>query len=230
MEVLQTKKSKIIELMTYNKKKPIEDYEEFKEIVKMVVDAKNEDAELFIKLLKFHRMIEKGNGIKNIYYIGMMVLRYENPEIYEEMLKWSYGYGKDILRLCRMNNMIRNKKKYTKSKIMMNKPKQYRSQINNKNKNNKRLVVYNREERKENKDGDIERYEYEMGIEEEIYARLIYENLKKMVKGEEKDLNMMLFKYLSYESGHFGIETEIIYRRVEDLINSDKEMKKLIFI
>ena len=87
-------------------------FELFKDIVKIIVSAKNEDPETFLQLIKFHRLIDNGNGIKWIYYLAMMILKIENVSIYKHILNWSWEYPKDLHNLFRMNNTI-NKSRYT---------------------------------------------------------------------------------------------------------------------
>jgi len=236
-EAYTTTNSKILDLFCYNKRMRIatNNYDEFKELINMIISAKNENLELFIKLLKFHRLINNGNGIKNIYHLCLMVLRIEEPEIYKDVLKWSYEYCKDILRMDRINNMIKDKHNFNNTRIILNTPGYYKSQ--SKNRNNKRLVIFNKQKRNFINDDDYndkdinikDKYEYNLTPEEEIYSDLIYKNIRNIILEKDDKINMMIFKYLSYETGHFSIETEIILQRVEDLINNDEELKNVIF-
>jgi hypothetical protein len=224
--------SNLLDLFCYNKKISNMDYDNFKNLITTIINAKNENLPLFIKLLKFHRLINSGNGIKNIYTLCMMVLRLEEPEIYKNVLEWSHECNKDILRLDRINNMINDKPEYKKTNILLNKPGQYKSQF--KNRNNKRLIIYNKEHRKDINNNNSIKYQYFLTPEQELYSNLVFNNIKNIIidnndnNDNKKNIDMMLFKYLSYETGHFSIETEIIMKRVEDLINNDKDLVKII--
>ena len=121
--------------------KSINTIEEFTNLVRKIEAAKNYNSELFIKLLIHHRIyhkihdgiyhkihdgihhkihdgIIKGNGYKSLYYISMMVLREEDPDMYFKILNLLKGYPKDILRLCRIYNFIGQHN--TESKIKIN--------------------------------------------------------------------------------------------------------------
>ena len=103
----------VLDLFTYSSRKFYEKEEDFNKVVELIVQAKNFDSELFLKLLKFHRHINIGNGIKNIYYLCMLVLKEEDPAMYEQILTWSYEYPKDILTLARTSSSFSPKASFT---------------------------------------------------------------------------------------------------------------------
>ena len=77
-------------------------FESFQEIVNIIVSSKNESPTMFIKTLKFHRLIDNGNGIRWIYYLSMLILKMEDVDTYESVLKWSWEYPKDFHNLHRL--------------------------------------------------------------------------------------------------------------------------------
>ena len=97
----------ILDMFTKNLLEIPRDREQFGELVREIERAKNYDLELFIKLLKLHRLIKKGNGMKGYYYICMMVLKEDDENLYKKVLEWSWQYPKDILRLHKLSCMFR---------------------------------------------------------------------------------------------------------------------------
>ena len=87
------------------KKFPVKD--EFFKIIKILDESIKSDPITYLKVLKFHRLINNGNGIKWLYYLGMVILKYHDNELYEKVLEWSWQYPKDILRLHRITNMLK---------------------------------------------------------------------------------------------------------------------------
>jgi hypothetical protein len=54
----------------------------------------------------------------------------------------------------------------------------------------------------------------------DLYASKVYEQLIKLLSGNTKDLDLMLFKYLSHAHGHWSNETDQIWLRVNTLLCS----------
>ena len=63
--------------------KPINSLEDFTLMVHKIEKIKNYSSEIFIKLLIYHRIV-KGN--KQLFYIGMMILKDEDPKMYVKIL------------------------------------------------------------------------------------------------------------------------------------------------
>ena len=85
--------------------------ESFKTIVNTIISAKSECLITFLKILKFHRLIENGNGIRWIYYLSMIILRMKDVSTYFKILKWSWEYPKDFHNLHRLQYYMGDKKK-----------------------------------------------------------------------------------------------------------------------
>lgn len=202
----------------------------FHEILNKVQQAKNFDSELFVKLLKFHRLIEKGNGMKMVYYICMLVLKDEDPVLYEAILKWSYEYPKDILRLNRMSSMLGNMSNVANSTVSLNMTLSYLTNLKGqKGKLGKKMTKWALTEKKSGhliSSGSPSNPEQivEVSTELELYSQLVVDTIKKIITGKMFDdcVNPMLFKYLSYETGHFAVETKIIWKRVEEILKKDE--------
>ena len=85
----------------------------FKTIVNTIISSKNEVPEMFLRILKFHRLIENGNGIRWIYYLSMIILKMEDVSTYQSILNWSWEYAKDFHNLHRLQYYMDKKKKIT---------------------------------------------------------------------------------------------------------------------
>jgi hypothetical protein len=224
----------ILDLFTETRKKIPTTIEEFTKLVRKIEAAKNHNSELFIKLLKFHRLINKGNGMKGIYYICMMILKEEDPEMYERILEWSYQYPKDILRLARLGSMFGGnaakssfkQDKYGEYPTIVSKNSLYYTKNKNpKGKNGKKITKWLLTEKKNGNLTTIGLRSDPMQLikisaEIELYAQLVAKTLLLILDGNlySTDVNLFLFKYLSYENGHFAIETKNIWSRVNDII------------
>lgn len=226
----------ILDLFTETRKVFPETLEEFKLLVRKIENAKNFDSEMFVRLLKLHRLIEKGNGLKGIYYISMIILKEEDPITYKQILDWSYQYPKDILRLARLSSMYGQGMSTSGvtielandptpkdacasvSKVRKNKKKQ----LGKKNikwtlteMQNKNLVVTESVQT------------VTLAIELDLYAKLLADVIKKILTGKmyDDDVNLTLFKYLSYETGHFALESALIWKRTQDILSDDVVVK-----
>lgn len=203
--------------MNKNSPKTIED---FTKLVREIEEAKNYNSELFIKLLIYHRII-KGDGLKSIYYISMMILREEDPLMYTKILELLKEYPKDILRLCRISNFTGQINSNNKIKINVTNTSGHRqTKINMWNKQNSDKLI-----------GLLGVFkEVNISIETKLYGDLIYKTIKEILTEnyESKDINLILFKYLSYESGHFNLESMFIWKYVEQLLSMDKDLKNIL--
>jgi hypothetical protein len=227
----------ILDLFTETRKKVPEILEEFNALVRKIEAAKNYDSEMFIRLLKFHRLIEKGNGLKGIYYICMMVLKEEDPTLYEQIISWSHEYPKDILRLARLSSMFGGTAAISSRKtdvygdypaVHLPISTSYKTNTGIKGVFGKKITKWITTE---NKSGNVTsvgtisapKHRVFISAEIELYAQLVAYNIKKILTGKlyDEDVNLMLFKYLSYETGHFAVESKIIWTRVENILRTD---------
>jgi len=239
----------ILDLFTETRKKVPETLEEFTTLVRKIEAAKNHNSEMFVRLLKFHRLIEKGNGMKGVYYICMMILKEEDPVLYEQILEWSHEYPKDILRLARISSMFGGNASKSSGKanvtgdypsVSFKTPLKYKTIAGTpKGVNGKRLTKWLLTEKQNgnvNTNSSGHRrdptHKVEISAEIELYAQLVAKNIIKILDGKvfDDDVNLMLFKYLSHETGHFGVETKIIWQRVRDILYLEPVCKKLEFI
>ena len=219
----------IIDLFTETRKTLPDTLEEFTILVRKIEAAKNFDSELFIKLLKFHRLIEKGNGLKGLYYICMMILKDEDPIIYEKVLDWSRQYPKDILRLARMSSMFGfSAPSSTGSSIKIPFTQKYSSsQGKSKGTIGKKMTTWGSTEYANGnvigKSSTSSIHTVLISAEIELYSQLLADIIKKILTGKmfDEDVNLMLFKYLSYETGHFAVESKIIWTRAQQILESD---------
>lgn len=219
----------ILDLFTETRKKVPETLDEFKTLVRKIETAKNYNSEMFVKLLKFHRLIEKGNGMKGVYYICMMVLKESDPVMYENIIKWSHEYPKDILRLARLSSMfggICATPVSTGSSVILEMTKNYGSASSSKGELGTKMTKWLLTEKKS---GNVitskikSKQTVAISAEIELYAQLVAETIKQILTGKlyDEDVNLMLFKYLSYETGHFAVESKVIWKTVENLLEND---------
>lgn len=221
----------LVDLFTTGIKKCPDTYEEFEKVFNIVQSALREDPETFVKVLKFHRLIESGNGIKWIYYLCLMVIRMQKPSLYSLVLEWSWEYPKDFLNLHRITNMYEpvysGKEVNTTLPIRNFEKGSYASKLN-------AWALQNKVKREE---FDTTRI-YSVPIQDElvIYGNRIYELFINLMTPEfDGNYNLMFLKYMSYEHGHWEVETHLIWQYVEtkikantsfaDLVNSNLELK-----
>jgi hypothetical protein len=222
-------KNPILDLFTKTSKKVPETLEEFTSWVREIEAAKNFDSELFVKLLKFHRLIEKGNGMKGLYYVCMMVLKEEDPVTYEHVLSWSRQYPKDILRLARLSSMMGYASSSVASTVDLKMSLQYKTMgRQSKGVLGKKMTKWATTEKEAGhitSSGSVVKpvQTVMVSAEIELYAQLLADVIKKILTGKlyDPDVNLMLFKYLSYETGHFAVESKVIWTRVESILTSD---------
>lgn len=218
----------ILDLFTETRKIVPETLDEFTILVRKIEAARNYDSEMFIKLLKFHRLIEKGNGIKGMYYICMMVLKDEKSDIYGQVLDWSRQYPKDVLRLARLSSMFVGKLPETGPAVSLKMGLKYKSPLGGKVTLNKKMTKWALTEKASgnittsgSKSSPIQTVY--ISAEIELYSQLVADVIKKILTGKlyDPDVNLMLFKYLSYETGHFAVESKLIWTRVQAILEHD---------
>ena len=196
--------------------KAINSLEDFTNIVRKIEKIKNYSAEIFIKLLIYHRIL-KGN--KQLFYIGMMVLREEDPDMYVKILSLNTlkFYSKDLLRLCRIYNFMGQRNSDSKININIQETTGHK---------NIKLIMWN----KKNCVDDLLSKEIYLSIEAKLYGDLLFRTIKEILNGnyESNDINLVLFKYISYESGHFNLESMFIWKYVEDLLQKDSDIPNIL--
>jgi hypothetical protein len=220
----------ILDLFTETRKKVPDNIDDFTILVRKIETAKNYDSNMFIQLLKFHRLIEKGNGLKGVFYICMMVLKQEDPEMYEEVLKWSHQYPKDILRLARLSSMMGFNSPKTKTSVKIPMNIKYTVYGADKGVLGTKMTKMARTEKKSgNLVTSQNKFMQKLLISSEIelYSSLLAETIKKIILGKlfDTDINLMLFKYLSYQTNHFAVESKIIWSRVDEILSDDVVVK-----
>jgi len=217
----------VLDLFTYTSKQFYQEQDQFNDVVDMIVQAKNFDSVLFLKLLKFCRLIEHGNGIKNIYYLCLLVLKEEDPKMYEIMLEFSYEYPKDLLTMAKLSSSFSPMASTDQSTVI--KRPQY-SQPNY-SKGSKRAKIEAYMHRVQDK--LISNDEISLSFETKLYGDKIYSTFIALLSGSS-EYNPMLLKYLSYETGHFSVEAELIWEYLKQkveceefnaLVDSDTELR-----
>ena len=196
--------------------KPINSLEDFTLMVHKIEKIKNYSSEIFIKLLIYHRIV-KGN--KQLFYIGMMVLKEEDPKMYVKILNLNIlkFYSKDLLRLCRIYNFMGQSNSDSKINIDIQETKGHR---------NIKLKMWN----KKNCMDDLLSKEIYLSVEAKLYGDALYKTIKEILFGNygSNDINLVLFKYISYESGHFNLESMFIWKYVEDLLQKDSYIPNIL--
>ncbi len=209
----------VLDLFTYTNKTLNTDYDSFKELINTIINAKNFNSELFIKLLKFQRLIKKGNGNKHVYYLCMMMIKMEAPSLYAKLLEWSYEYPKDILFLNRVNSMYNPTSNTNGQTISLN--GNYKSITTPKS---LKMNIFLSKMKKSN---IIIGQDISISEEVKTYGEIVFSNFIKILSGSD-NYNPMLIKYLSYETGHWIVETEQIWKYVEYLASIDETFNNLV--
>ena len=91
---------------------------------------------------------------------------------------------------------------------------------------NIKLLMWN----KKNCADDLKIKDIYLSIEAKLYGDALYRTIKEILNGnyESNDINLVLFKYISYESGHFNLESMFIWKYVEQLLSIDNELKNIL--
>jgi len=220
----------LVDLFATGIKKCPDSYEEFKQVFNIIQSALRDDPEMFVKVLKFHRLITNGNGIKWIYYLCLMVIRMENPSLYSQVLEWSWQYPKDFLNLHRITNMY--EPIHSDNEVNTTIPTRDLEQGSYANKMHVWALQNN-----VNIEFDATHI-YSVPIQDELvlYGNKVYELFVNLMTPEfDGDYNPMFLKYMSYEKGHCEVETHLIWQYIEykiksnilfaNLINSNLELK-----
>jgi hypothetical protein len=83
---------------------------------------------------------------------------------------------------------------------------------------------------KKNCSDDLLSKDIYLSVEAKLYGDGLYRTIKEILNGnyESNDINLVLFKYISYESGHFNLESMFIWKYVEDLLQKDIEISSIL--
>ena len=80
------------------------DQDEFENVCQTVIKSIKQDPGMFLSVLRFKRHVDKGNGMKWLYYLCTAIwASMISPEIYEKTLEWSIEYPRDLLTLDQIN-------------------------------------------------------------------------------------------------------------------------------
>lgn len=213
----------LIDLFAIGIKKCPDSLEEFEKIFNIVSNALREDPECFIKVLKFHRLISNGNGIKWLYYLCMLVIKMENSYLYEKILDWSWQYPKDFMNLHRITNMYCPINSSTDIQIQLPKKNAPKGTFANKF---KAWILQN----KVKSYGATEvQVQVQVQIEIVMYANMVSALFINLLTPDfDSGYNPMLLKYMSYESGHWEVETHLIWECVEKILGNNDNFNQLI--
>ena len=214
----------LVDLFATGIKKCPDTYEEFEKVFNIIQSALRENPETFVKVLKFHRLIANGNGIKWIYYLCLMVIRMENHALYSLVLEWSWQYPKDFLNLHRITNMYEpiysGEKVNTTLPTRDFEPSSYASKLN-------AWALQNKVKREEFDTTHI----YSVPIQNELvlYGNNICELFVNLMTPEfDGEYNPMFLKYMSHEHGHWEVETHLIWQYIESIIKSNTSFADLV--
>lgn len=219
-----------LDFYTFNSKKVPTDLVAFTKIVRDLEQAKNQNPEIFMKLLKFHRLIEKGNGIRWIYYLSMMLLRLEDQPTYEKLLEWSWEYPKDIHNLHKMNHSVMPFSCVSPTQVSMTidsaRIRRWVTKSNGVLFPSNPVLLCNRKRRTKAKPTT---YNVSISPETKLYGDLVFKMLKGLLSNDKDGyFNPMLVKYLAFENGLWLTETVLVWNYVNSLFHSNPDVFALI--
>jgi hypothetical protein len=218
----------LVNLFTIGSKKCPENPDEFNQIFKNIVDSLNADPGQFVQLMKFQRLIKNGNGTKWLYYLCMEVLKISSQyigsvKIYEEVLDWSWEYPKDILRLHKLTNMYEPISSSSGLDIIIGTG----STTAPKGSLSSKLNAFSRQNRKAGYYGFGG--ELELQYEIVLYTNKVFEIFKNlMTPSSQNTVNPMFLKYMGYNTGHFSLETTLIWTALEKLVEQEPSFRTLV--
>lgn len=212
----------LVNLFTSGIKQLPDSYLEFEKIFNIVIYSLEKEPEYFIKVLKFYHLIQNRNKIKWLYYLCALVLKFYNIELYEKILDLSWQYPKDYMNLHRLTNMF--EPVHTDETVQITIPEKpfapgsYAHKLNAwVRQNNVTPNVYG------------QKSNVHIQIELVHYGKHVFDLLKNLLNPEfNGEYNPMFLKYMSYEKGHWEVETQLIWQYVEKLVDSDDDFKNLI--
>lgn len=210
----------LLDLFATSIKRCPESFEEFEKIFQIVSHSLKHNPQGFIQLLKFHRLIKNGNGIKWLYYLCLLVLKIENPVLYEQVLEWSWQYPKDLLTLHRFTNLYEPTKSSTNVQIDFC----VSTQFSNKGS----LGLKTKAFQKHNLSNIISN-QLELQFEIVLYTNYVFKTIKNLITpGFTGDINPMFLKYMSWETGHWALESKLIWDYLEELVKNDSDFINLL--
>jgi hypothetical protein len=196
-----------------------EDLGEFENIFHIVSQSLRHDPDGFVQLLKFHRLIKDGNGIKWLYYLCLIVMKIENPHLYEQVLEWSWEYPKDLLNLHRLTNMYNPIDSTSQESVLMN---------TSVNRTKGSLGAKTRAFGLHNGVNFINP-SVNLQFEIVLYTREVLKVFKNLLTlGSTDQVNPMFLKYMSYETGLWALESKLIWTHLENLIKQDTDFINLL--
>ena len=96
----------VLDLYTNQLKSLPTDSDKFSDLINTIENSFINNPELTIKLLKYKRLIKKGDGLRMLPFVMMMMVKKQDYEVYKQMLSWFNESDKDLLRLARMSRMF----------------------------------------------------------------------------------------------------------------------------
>lgn len=81
----------------------------FNDLIDTIENAFINNPDLTIKLLKYKRLIDKGEGLRMLPFIMMILVKNQDIQTYRLMLEWFRESDKDLLRLAKMSRLYFNK-------------------------------------------------------------------------------------------------------------------------
>ncbi len=97
-----------LDLYTWQHKLLPTEQDKFNDLINTVENSFINNPTLTIKLLKYKRLINKGEGLRMLPFVMMLLLKKQDYEVYKNMLEWFRTSDKDLLRLARMARMYLN--------------------------------------------------------------------------------------------------------------------------
>ena len=98
----------VLDLYTYQSKEFPTDQDKFDNLINTIETSFVNEPTLTIKLLKYKRLIKKGEGLRMLPFVMMVMLKKQDYEVYKQALEWFKESDKDLLRLARMSRMFLN--------------------------------------------------------------------------------------------------------------------------
>lgn len=92
----------VLDLFTYQNVNIPTEKDGFKQLFDMIESSFVSNPELTLKLMKYKRLIKKGEGMRMLTYIMMLLVKNQDKHMYQELLGWYRESNKDLLRLARM--------------------------------------------------------------------------------------------------------------------------------
>lgn len=98
-----------LDLYTWQSKTLPSSLDDFSNLVDTIENAFVNNPDLTIKLLKYKRLIDKGEGLRMLPFLMMLLVKIQDMQTYRLMLEWFRESDKDLLRLAKMSRLYFNK-------------------------------------------------------------------------------------------------------------------------